>query len=262
MTNKIYSLETKSWIDNKIEEEKFYEDDLLENPSVRIPVMFCTDTGKSMFMQLEDGQTKIEKAQGFLRNIINNFSSEGLKNAVDFSIVTFSDDVSCDKYFSCTGNNPYDADLIGKSYSSIGAGVKLAANLMKQRIDEYKQSGVEYKKPFLFIIYGSKADKNDPSIEEAVDMLEHLNKTIGLNVFPINIGNDDTETLGRFAFDETFEKYGNVDFENFFNLVSCSVSTFGSDCDSNESDDIEEFSQASESAPTLRDPSKYSGLYL
>ena len=63
MSNKIYSLETKSWVDNHSGCNDFYEDDLYDNPSVRIPVMFCIDTGKTMFKKLDDGQTKLEKAQ-------------------------------------------------------------------------------------------------------------------------------------------------------------------------------------------------------
>lgn len=225
MSNKIYSLETKSWVDNHSGCNDFYEDDLYDNPSVRIPVMFCIDTGKTMFKKLDDGQTKLEKAQETVKTIMNAFSSEGLKKSVDFSVVTFSDDVACDKYFSCTGEHPYEVDLAGKSYSSIGSGVKLAANMLHQRLEEYQQAGVEYKAPFLFLFYGSKADKDDPSIDDAVEMIEQLEEENGLNVFPVNIGNDDSETLGRFASEETFEKYGNIDFENFFNLVSSSVSS-------------------------------------
>lgn len=224
MSNKIYSLETRTWIDNQAEDKNFYEDDLYENPSVRIPVMFCIDTGKAMFDLLEDGQTKLDETQETVRTIVNAFSSDGLKNNVDFSIVTYSDDVACEKYFSCTGNHPYEVKLAEKSYSSLGTGVKLAANLLRQRIEEYRQAGVEYKSPFMFIFYGSKADKDDPSIDEASGLVKFLSETEDLNVFPVNVGSDDAETLSRFALEKTFEKYGNVDFENFLNLVSGSVS--------------------------------------
>lgn len=228
MSNKIYSLETKSWGENNSSNE-FYEDDLLINPSVRIPVMFCIDTGKEMFKQMEDGQTKLEKAQNTVKTIINNFSSEGLKNCVDFSVVTFSDDVVCDKYFSCTGEHPYEVDLRKKSYSSIGSGIKLAGDLLQERIEDFRNAGIEYKEPFLFVFFGSQADADDPAIENAAELIASLIEEEGLHVFPINIGDADMETLGRFASEETFEKYGNVDFENFFNLVSASVSSLSSE---------------------------------
>lgn len=228
MSNKIYSLETKSWVENN-DGNGFYEDDLLVNPSVRIPVMFCIDTGKEMFSQMEDGQTKLEKAQSTVKAIISNFSSEGLKNCVDFSVVTFSDDVSCDKYFSCTGDHPYEVDLRKKSYSSIGSGIKLAADLLRERIDDYRNAGIEYKSPFLFVFFGSQTDTDDPSIDNAAELIAGLYEEEGLHVFPINIGNADMKTLGRFSTEETFEKYGNVDFENFYNLVSASVSSISGD---------------------------------
>lgn len=222
MSNKIYSLETKSWVENNSITE-VYEDDLLVNPSVRIPVMFCIDTGKEMFKTMDDGQSKLDKAQTTVNTIINNFSSDGLKNCVDFSVVTFSDDVACDKYFSCIGDNPYEVDLKNKAYSSIGAGIKLSADLLRERIEDYRKAGIEYKVPFMFIFFGSKVDADDPAIENAAEMIASLYEEEGLHVFPINIGDADMETLGRFASEKTFEKYGNVDFENFYNLVSGSV---------------------------------------
>ncbi len=240
MSNKIYSLETKSWVENN-DGNEFYEDDLLVNPSVRIPVMFCIDTGKEMFSQMEDGQTKLEKAQSTVKTIISNFSSEGLKNCVDFSVVTFSDDVSCDKYFSCTGEHPYEVDLRKKSYSSIGSGIKLAADLLRERIDDYRNAGIEYKSPFLFVFFGSQTDTDDPSIDNAAELIASLYEEEGLHVFPINIGNADKETLGRFSTEETYEKYGNVDFENFYNLISASVSSISRDeIDESEENFIED----------------------
>jgi uncharacterized protein YegL len=250
MSNKIYSLEKKSWVENN-DGNEFYEDDLLENPSVRIPVMFCIDTGKEMFSQMEDGQTKLEKVQSTVKAIIGNFSSEGLKNCVDFSVVTFSDDVSCDKYFSCTGEHPYEVDLKRKAYSSIGSGIKLAADLLKERIDDYREAGIEYKPPFLFVFFGSQADSDDPSIDNAAELVAALYEEEGLHVFPINIGDADMETLGRFATEETFEKYGNVDFENFYNLVSSSVSSISN----NEAIDSEEEISEDENSGTYEEPS-------
>lgn len=235
MSNKIYSLETKSWVENNSKTE-VYEDDLLVNPSVRIPVMFCVDTGKEMFTVMPDGQTKLEKAQSTMKTIVNNFSSEGLKSCVDFSVVTFSDDVVCDKYFACTGDHPYEVDLTNKAYSSIGSGIKLSADLIRERIEDYRNAGIEYKEPFMFIFFGSQADADDPAIENAAELIASLYEEEGLHVFPINIGDADMETLGRFASEETFEKYGNVDFENFYNLVSTSVSSISEEetCDESE----------------------------
>ena len=100
---------------------------------------------------------------------------------------------------------------------------------MRERIDDYRNAGIEYKKPFLFIFFGSQADTDDPAIENATELVANLYEEEGLHVFPINVGTTDMEILGRFASEETFEKYGNVDFENFYNLVSASVSSISGD---------------------------------
>lgn len=220
MSNKFYSLSEKSWVENQNEEEVF-NDSLYTNSAIRIPVVFCIDTGRCMYKLSSDGtKTKIAKVQETIENYIKSFNSDSLKHSVDYSIVTFSDDTNCEKNFSTANDFDFKFDLESESYSNIGNGVNLAVNLLENRINEYKEVGREYTNPFLFIFFGSNADLDDASIKNASERVSILTDTEGLNVFPINIEDANMEILGQFFSESTFQKFGDIDLENIFNSFS------------------------------------------
>ena len=221
MSKKIFSLDSRTWVGKQQDEKAVGNGNLCGTPSVRVPVVFCVDTGRGMFREQADGQTKMEKVLSFIKSVTSSFESDALRDSVDFSVVTFSDEVSCDRYFDCQASRPYEPDFMDKACSSIGTGVRLAADLIRDRLAEYGQAEIGYKDPVLFIFFGSRADRDDPVIGEAEELVAELVDSAGLRVFPVNVGEDaDLETLGRFSSEETFGRYGDVDPGDFFSLMA------------------------------------------
>jgi uncharacterized protein YegL len=192
------------------------DEDLIENPTTRVPVCLCLDTSSSM-----SGMPIAELNEGvhiFLNSIKND---EIARYSAEIAIVTFDDSAKEIQDFT-TVDNITPPRLVANGFTNMNQGVELALNLLEKRKEEYKKAGVDYYQPWLVIM--TDGEPTEP-IDSAVNRTLQLEQNKHLTMFLIGIGNSaDMNELGRFSNKRPPLKLKGLNFQQFFEWLSKSVS--------------------------------------
>ena len=195
------------------------EYELIENPTTRLPVIFCLDTSSSM-----SGAPISELNKGveiFLEAIKQD---EIAKYSVELGIVTFDSEVNCVVDFANIEhqNVPH---VYASGATSMGEGVLKALELLQKRKNEYSNAGVDYYQPWL-VLMSDGYPTDDVSL--AIEEVRRLKENKKLTLFPVAIGdNADMDTLKQFSTlkNNMVLKVKNAAyFREFFEWLSQSVS--------------------------------------
>ena len=192
------------------------EDDLVENPTARVPICLVLDTSGSMsgdpINELNKGVTL------FFESIQND---EIAKYAVEISIVTFGGNAEMLLDFSNIENQKIPS-LSADGGTPMGSAVSLALGLLDKRKSDYKGAGVDYYQPWMILLTNGQPTDD---IENAAENTSKLVKTKKLTIFPIGIGTDaDMSTLKRFSPNRDPLRLKGLNFQQFFEWLSKSVS--------------------------------------
>ena len=187
--------------------------ELMNNQEQRLPCVLVLDTSASMH-----GDPIDELSAGL------DIFAEELK----------SDDDASQKVqvliVKCGGNAEILSDWIdAESFeppslsasggTPLGEAVSLAADALESRKQEYRQAGVSYLKPWLFIISdGVPTDSWKPAASDLVE-LERQGK---FTTFPIAVEGADIEIMNSFALRDA-QKLDGVEFKKLFQWISASV---------------------------------------
>ena len=158
------------------------DEDLLENPTSRVPVVLCLDTSTSMagepIRELADGVELFyqsvfdhEVARFSAEIAVVTFGCDGVRRAVDFGPV----------------EEPPQLDLRAGGNTPMGRGVGAALDMLEERKQAYRSAGVDYFQPWMVLMTdGAPTDSIDGAISRVVKLVESKR----LTVFPIGIGED------------------------------------------------------------------------
>lgn len=192
------------------------EEDLINNPTARVPVCLVLDTSGSM-----DGEPINELNEGVRLFFEAVLEDEIAQYSAEIAVVTFggSADVQADFQDIHSQKIP---ELSAQGRTPMGAAVMLALDLLNSRKAEYSRAGVEYFQPWMVLMTdGQPTD----SIEAAVSGTLNLVEKKKLSVFAIGIGEEaDMETLKRFSPKHAPLKLKGLRFKEFFEWLSKSVS--------------------------------------
>jgi von willebrand factor type A domain protein len=192
-------------------------EDLVNNPTARVPVCLCLDVSGSM-----SGEKISELNQGI--NLFYNAikDDEVALYSAEISIVTFGTTASCVRDFSSLELQPNAPHLIAWGSTPMGEAVNLAIDLLEKRKNEYKEKGVDYYQPWLVLMTDGEPTDN---ISEAVSKVVNLVNNKKLTVFPIGIGRDaNMTTLASFSPNRAPLRLQGLKFKEFFAWLSQSVS--------------------------------------
>lgn len=180
--------------------EDFFEargEDLISNPLPRWPVVFCVDISKTL------SEDAVEELNAGLNSCIATIK-EKLKDCgvCEVCIVAFDSEAILVKDFCAVDR--LDVPVLssrGKSMH-VAKGVNMALDMATQRVESYKQYGVDYYLPQLFLISGGhrfgEAAYYDVNLAE--ERVHELVKSCHLDVVPICIGSQfNEETLHAFS---------------------------------------------------------------
>ena len=223
--------------------------DLVNNPTARVPVCLCLDTSGSMGRVVggdiqETGEQVFKDGQ--IWNVVTGGVSaideltegvkafyEELRNddvaqySAEVCIVTFggsSPQLIMD--FANIDRQPELPQLVADGDTPMGEAVNLALDCLEGRKREYQEKGVDYYQPWLVLMTdgapeGSNPAELDRAIQRTVDMVNSKKLTI----FPIGIGDEaDMDTLARFSPQRTPLRLKGMRFKEFFQWLSQSVS--------------------------------------
>lgn len=191
-------------------------DDLVDNPTPRVPVSLCLDTSSSMA-----GLPIQELVRG-----VNLFydaidEDDDAHDSAEVNIVEFNTAAGLVHDFASIERLQRISSLSASGTTAMGAGVNLALDTLETRKATYSGSGVLYYQPWLVLMTdGAPTDNIDLAVRRVTDMVNAKK----LTVFPIGIGGRaDMNTLARFSPNRPPLRLDGLKFKEFFEWLSKSV---------------------------------------
>lgn len=213
-------------------------EDLINNPTPRVPICLCLDTSGSMGAVegdcVETGETVYEDGRTW--NIVTGGTSridelqkgvEAFYEAIredemavysaEICIVTFDNKATCLADFANIERQENVPELHPIGNTAMGEGVNLALDLLERRKQEYKDKGVDYYQPWLVLMTDGEPNGNDGELTRAINRTVEMVNQKKLTVFPIGIGSEaDMSTLNKFSPKRPALKLQGLKFQEFF----------------------------------------------
>lgn len=164
--------------------------EFVDNPENRCPVILLVDTSRSM-----TGSPLLELERG-----LAVFKSEVAKDAqaslsVEVAIITFGRSVSLAQHFT-TVDEFVPPSLQADGLTPIGEAIEKGLELLEQRKATYREQGVQYYRPWIFLITdGAPTDQWQPAAER-LHQAEQENKLL---FFAVGVEGADFDTLRQIA---------------------------------------------------------------
>jgi uncharacterized protein YegL len=234
-----------------MEQDYFDQTEFADNPEPRCPVVLALDTSGSM-----DGEPIKELNQG-LREFAQALNTDRLAALrVEVAVVTFGGKVRALDVQSGTAVSggemvrfnpiglsirkpptelPFDAArtfvtvdrfqppaLDAGGDTPMGEAIRRSLDLLRQRKEIYKQAGLDYFRPWLFVITDGKPTDRD--WEAAADLVRAEESRKGVIFYAVGVENADMKSLERFSGARTPLKLRGLAFNELFNWLSKSLS--------------------------------------
>ena len=205
---------------------KFNYNDLIDNPTTRVPVCICLDTSHSM------GGAPIRELNAGLQAFYDAINQDEIAQfSADVSIITFGSrgdkQVNVIRDFSTLVNDTKAPSLTANGCTPMGEAVNLALDMLEERKNMYKDNGVDYYQPWIVIMTDGEpyGDKDPSSVERAQNRASKMVNNGKLVVFPIGIGEQaNMSELAKFSPKRAPVKIKGLEFSKFFLWLSSSVS--------------------------------------
>lgn len=222
-------------------------EDLLDNPTPRIPICLCLDTSSSMLRIVEgetvstgeqvykDGRTwnvvsggisalkKLEEGVRHFYQAIND--DEVARYGAEICVVTFDSTVRTLSDYATVDIVSSAPELKANGNTAMGEGVQHALDLLEDRKKQYQEAGVDYYQPWLVLMTDGEPNGSQEVLEETIQRTVSLVNDKKLTIFPIGVGPEaDLVTLGRFSPTRPALKLDGMKFHEFFEWLSQSVS--------------------------------------
>ncbi len=221
-------------------------EDLVNNPTPRVPICLCLDTSGSMGAVegecvatgetvYEDGRTwnvvtggtsRIDELQKGVEQFYEAIREDEIAvYSAEICIVTFDNKATCVLDFANIERQKTIPELLPVGNTSMGEGVNLALDLLERRKQEYKDKGVDYYQPWLVLMTDGVPNGDAAELNRAICRTTEMVNQKKLTVFPIGIGNEsDMSTLNSFSPKRPALKLQGMKFQEFFAWLSKSVS--------------------------------------
>jgi len=219
------------------------QQDLVSNPTTRLPVCLCLDvsgsmgrteggtpTGRQEFIDgemwniVEGGTSAIEELTKGVEYFYEAIKSDEIaRYSVELSIVVFHDKAKTILDFANIDRQEIPS-LTAKGDTAMAEGVNLALDSLEKRKNEYSNKGVDYYQPWIVLMTDGVSSDNTSS---AIKRVNELGKNKKLTLFPVSIGHGaDKKTLKQFSTlpnNEVIKVSSPEHFKEFFEWLSQSV---------------------------------------
>ncbi len=198
---------------NDFEQQPFTVDEFVDNPDPRCPCVLLLDVSGSMrgepLRQLNEG----------LRIFKDELSADSLAaRRVEIAVVTFgpvavvTDFVTADQY--------QPIELVPQGDTPMGAAIERGLELIEVRKQQYKTSGVQYYRPWVFLITdGGPTD----SWKNAADKIKTMETEKKVSFFAVGVEGARFDILSQIAVREPL-KLKELRFRDLFIWLSSSLS--------------------------------------
>lgn len=168
------------------------EDDIefVRNPEPRCPVVLLLDASFSMQGKRID---ELNAGMKTFKEEVERDVTASLR--VEVAIITFNSDVQIVQDF-VTINNFFPKKLTVDGNTSMGQGIELALDLLEKRKSIYRDKGIQYYQPWVFLITdGTPTD----SWQNAAQRIRIAVKERKLSFFAVGVQGSDIEKLKEIA---------------------------------------------------------------
>jgi uncharacterized protein YegL len=207
-------------MENKMNGSLLELDDLVDNPTPRVPVSLCLDCSGSMM-----GNPIAELNKGVVAFYEALYEDEVARYSAEISIVTFGP-ARLETKFQTLDTNNRPPCLAANGNTPLGEAVKLSLDSLEERKLEYQRNGVDYYQPWLVLMTDGIPCGGDTGLLQAqIERVRDLVASRKLVLFPIGIGSQaPMSILAQFSPGRTPLKLKGLNFNNFFAWLSKSVS--------------------------------------
>ena len=196
-------------------------EDLVNNPTARVPVCLCLDISGSM-----QGKPIDELNEGVRLFYDTIKDDEVATYSAEISIVTFGGTKA--EYmadFASLQLQPNPPVLFASGLTPMGEAVNMGLDLLERRKEEYKDAGVDYFQPWLVLMTDGIPNGKPEELTRAINRTVELVNSKKLTVFPIGIGKEaDMNILSQFSPKRSPLRLQGLKFKEFFQWLSKSVS--------------------------------------
>ena len=200
--------------------KEFDYDELIDNPTTRVPVCLCLDTSGSMM-----GQPIAELNRGIQQFFQEVRSDDIARYAVDICIVTFGDQGARLLQDFRSLDSASCPTLSANGGTPMGEALTIALTKLEERKQKYKDSGIDYFQPWLVLMTDGQPNGDKTILDDACRKTSSMQRDKKLSIFPIGIGDDaDMNVLSRVSPGRTPAKLAGLKFVEFFQWLSKSVS--------------------------------------
>lgn len=188
-----------------------------ENPEPRCPCVLLLDTSGSMYGQPIDALN--EGLQTF-REELNK--DELAKKRVEVAIVKFDSHVEVVQDF-VTADRFESPVLTTQGLTSMGGGINKALDLIADRKNQYRNNGVTYYRPWVFLITdGEPQGESDKAIKQAIDRIQDDEDNKRVAFFAVGVENANMERLSEISVRSPLKLKG-LAFRELFIWLSTSM---------------------------------------
>lgn len=194
-------------------------DDLVDNPTPRVPISLCLDCSGSMsdapINELNEGVATFYSAI---------YNDEIARYSAEVSIVTFGP-AQMETDFQTLDQNNKPPILSAGGMTPMGEAVKISLDSLDRRKEDYRRNGVDYYQPWLVLMTDGAPNGNAAILDQQVQRVQQMVESKKLTVFPIGIGDSaDMNVLAKFSPGRAPLKLKGLNFTQFFAWLSKSVS--------------------------------------
>jgi len=190
----------------------FIADVFAENPEPRCPCVLVLDTSGSM-----EGRPLAQLNAGYQTLLTELLEDALASKRVELAVVTFGPVKLVQDFETPDMIAASDLDVTGDT--PMGEAIEFAIDLVKQRKDVYREAGIAYYRPWIFVITDGSPTDSWKAAARAVKEGEASN---AFSLFAVGVEGADMETLKQIAVREPIRLKG-LRFAELFRWLSNSL---------------------------------------